>query len=55
MCTNQNEDYKISENKEKVATKRPSPGGLSITEGDFEARLNDYEGKKTVPAKKVNK
>ena len=55
MCTHQNEDDKISENKEKVATKRPSPGGLAITEGDFEARLNDYEGKKTVPAKKVNK
>ena len=35
MCTNQNEDDKLSENKENVATKRPSPGGLAITEGDF--------------------
>ena len=46
MCRNQNEHDKISKKgEEKVSSNRLSPGGLTITEGDFENRLNDYEEK----------
>ena len=46
---------KTNEKNDNATIKRPSPGGLAITEGEYENRMTDYENARELQSKKQRK
>ena len=46
---------KTNRENENATIKRPSPGGLAITEGEYENKMTDYENARELQSKKQRK